>query len=228
MGDGQRNGSRLDAVALEEAAGHIARLVVALRHGHLDDVQLLGPEEFAVFIQGNVRDRLLGDHSAGLDLDGVDPAALQVHFQLLLRKVLDAHAALHRVDGTALHRQQVLPLLGGQHTLNPHPVHMELGQVVQQHDVRPVAGSDGPPVVQPEALGGVEGGHAQGGGGVQALLHADAQVAVQVALLQDGSGLAVVRAEQTPPAVGRGDPLEQGAQVVTGGALAEEHVHTQS
>lgn len=84
---------------------------------------------------------------------------------------------------------------------------MELGEIVQEYNVRPIARGDGPPVVEPEALGGVQRGHAQGGDRVDALLHAQAQVVVYVSLLQDGLGLTVVGAEEAAAAVLRRDPL---------------------
>ena len=98
---------------------------------------------------------------------------------------------------------------------------MEVLEVVDDDEVRQIAGGDGPPVVEEVVPGGVVAGHLDGQDGVHPAADGLPDVVVDVALLQQVAGVLVVAAEHAPVGVLGGQQGQQGLQIPGGGALPD-------
>src|SRR5229473_27986 len=128
----------------------------------------------------------------------------------------------------------------------PHPFrHGELGEmrrsaalenlawregreVVEHQDVRLVAGSDGSEVPEPVIGGGIDGRHHDRILGTDAVRHCHTHHLVDVALLDDEAGLAVVGAEHAPVGAEFFHERQEIPQVAGDRGLAEHDPHPQA
>ena len=223
--DREGNGTGLDAIALQEGRGDVAGGLVALDHGNLDEVDGGVADEIAGGVDLNIGGALLRDDAAGQDADDVDVAALEVHFQLFNREILQDDAALDGGSVDLRDSGEVFSVLGGQLARRPDLADAEVLEIVEQDDVGALAGGEDAAVVEAEALRGVDRGHPDGGDGVEPLFDTDAEMVVQMALMEHGARLPVVGAEDAAAGVAGGDALEHRAEIVAGRALAQHDVH---
>ena len=101
-------------------------------------------------------------------------------------------------------------------------------EVVEHEDVRLVAGSNRSEVPEPVVASGIDGRHHQGVLRADALGDGHPHHLVDVALLDDESGFAVVGAEHAALGAVSLDEGEQVAQVAGDGSLAQHHPHPEA
>jgi diguanylate cyclase (GGDEF)-like protein len=87
------------------------------------------------------------------------------------------------------------------------------------------AGRNRASVVQTKTFRRIETGHLNSQDRIQTFLHTDPQMVVQVPQFQNGLGLTVIGTQDAATTVGGGYRLEQGAQVVAGGAFPQKNIH---
>ncbi|MPM82335.1 hypothetical protein SDC9_129396 [bioreactor metagenome] len=107
------------------------------------------------------------------------------------------------------------------------PLHAALLQGGEKHDVRNFARGDAAhPILNAQALGGIERHHLDGGDGVHPLRHGDADLIVQMAEAADVQRVDVVadhRAVSGVHVLLRND-VQAGVQVCGGGAFPHQHM----
>ena len=138
------------------------------------------------------------------------------------------HAVAYSGNIVGFEFRQIFAFFCHQFPANPNFMDMELFQIIQQHNVRTVAGSDGASVIESKAFCRIQCCHTDGCHGVNAFFYAHTQVVVQVTFLQDGFRLSIVGAQQASAAVFRCHAFEQSAQVMAGRAFTQQDIHTQT
>lgn len=226
VGNGHGDGAPLQAVTAQQAQADVARAVMAFDDGDLDDIGLRVVNEIAAVVAPDGNLPLFSDDASRQDIDGPDLVRCQVHDQFIFRKAGNADGT---ADGAVIgsRKGQAVPAFFGYFpAADEGRQGLEVLQILEEDDVRPLARCQGAAVVEVIAVGGVEGRHGNGRFRRQAGGDAEAQVFVEVAFLENRLGMKVVRAEQKPAQVGRRHSLDQVGQVMAGRAVAQHDIYT--
>ena len=217
MGDGGGHRAGLQAVALDIADADVAGVLVPLYHGdfqhvvvHVDAVGVPGVYcgDLAVHHADDAPGPLFGKvlGGEGGHMEGLVGPLHQVGLDLRGGEVPDL-AVVHHQDAL------LVDLLNVEGT-----------EVVDDDEVRQIAGGDAAPVVQQEVPGGVVAGHLHGGDGVGPQGDGPLDDVVDVALFQQVVGVLVVGAEHAAVGVLAAEEGHQGVQVPGGGALPDHDI----
>lgn len=226
VGNGHGDGAPLQAVTAQQAQADVARAVMAFDDGDLDDIGLQVVDEIAAVVAPDGSLPLFSDDASRQDIDGPDLVRCQVHDQFIFRKAGNADGT---ADGAVIgsRKGQAVPAFFGYFpAADEGRQGLEVLQILEEDDVRPLARCQGAAVVEVIAVGGVEGRHGNGRFRRQAGGDAEAQVFVEVAFLENRLGMKVVRAEQKTAQVGRRHGLDQVGQVMAGRAVAQHDIYT--
>lgn len=215
-----------EPVVFEQRHGDVARMMMPLDDGDFDDIQRRIENEIPVRIPLDGDSFLRGEHPVGKHGDGMGAVSFERQTQTIRRKVFDMHAARDGRRIPLMDRRQIRAVRCDEPAFKEDLLHTKFREIVKQHDVRAKSRGDAAAIRQTEAFRGIERCHLNCRDRVDALFDTDAQVMIDVPVTQDGAGLAVVGAEQTPSAVLRGDASEQSAQITAGGTLTHQHIHS--
>ena len=80
---------------------------------------------------------------------------------------------------------------------------MELFQIIQKDDIRPVSRRNSSPVIEAETLCRIQRCHPDRRHRIQSFFHTNLKMVVQMSFVKDGLWLTVIGTEQTTPAVFR-------------------------
>ena len=214
VGDAGGHRTPLEAVSLQVTHTDMMGILVPLHHGDLQNVP------FRINVVGIAlvhSDNLAGDHADDPSrpplgeilggqvgqVEGIVGLLDQIWVDLRSGKVSDRPAVVH-----------LLPPL-------EHLEDVEVLEIVDNHKIRQISRSDGPPVVQQEVPRRVVAGHLHRQNGVHPPTDSPAHNVVDVPLLQQVAGVLVVTAEHTPLGVLLRQKGQQSLQVPGSGALPD-------
>ena len=224
VADGGSHRPRLHPQSAEEGHPDIAGALVPLDNGNLDDVLVLVVHPDTIGDRHMSRARIGGD--TALDQgDDTHMVTGKREGKALGGEVPDINSrcyALITAHHTALYH---LPILGDKGSSHIDLVHGKVDQVIGKDEIRPEAGGYGPTVLEVIAVAAVDRRHADRLDGVEVSPYGEAHVVIDVPLLEDRFGLAIIGAEAAPPDIGRGDPAKQRQHIMARRAFAQEDVH---
>ena len=221
MGNGGCHSAVLKPIALEIAQANVAGALVALHHGHFQNV-------------------LLHVHLGGVALvRGKDFAIHQTDDTALALVAEIVHFQLPDVEGVPCPLQQIRVNLGPRHiaavvvavpqlALFKDHFHLEVFQTVHYAEIGQIAGGDGAPVVELIISGGVVAGYLDGNNRVYTGGDGPTHNVVNMALLQNVVGMAVVTAEHAALIVLRRQQGQQRIQILGRRTLPNHNVLAQT
>ena len=153
-------------------------------------------------------------------------SARDIELEVVRRDGADAHGALDGVGEIALPLfKERLAVFGDEHAALKDRLHVEFGQVIDEHEIGVVRRRDRPLAPHMIAFGDIEGRHADGFCRRHAACDKAAQRVVHMPLVGKVVGVLIVRTgEETAEIEGR-DRRAVDFQVVRRGAVAKLHIH---
>lgn len=236
VGNGGGHGATFDAEAFDETDAFGAGGVVAFEDDGFEHV-LLGVAFEMATCDGELDEALDVADARRNDFDGADGDAVAVFRRGDLECVggdgvfqMDALACPVRV-GVWGEFAGHFSVYGDGFAVDDGANDVEMFKILQQDDVGAFSRSDGAEIlIHAVALGGVDGGHADGGDRIDAVFDGDAQDVVHVAVADEGVWMGVVADEagEATADAGFGEGFGDHWQILPGAAHAQLSVHAET
>ena len=203
VGNGGPDGPAPEPDAGNDAHRHVTVAAVTLHHG--DFQQIIDRGEVPVLLR-RVQNQLPGDDLPGNDADHREPR-MHRQPQPLRRQLRQMHRPLQGKAAAPVGQRKGLPGPADQLSAYIDLVRVHGLHAVQDHQVRQIPRRNGPLMLQPVSLGGIQRRHADGRHRRHPQLNGPTDAGVDVPLPPDVVQMLVVGAENEPV---QGNPRLQG------------------